>query len=541
MAELAYWRVYTMNKVEARNLLIQTYQETKSISQTAQCWHTSRLVVRKWLKRYEWAGLEGLHDLSRRPALSPHKTPPETERRVLEAWKRTGYGRKRLALYLKTKGLDLSPHTLRHILRRVRPPQPRKRRKVLYPAHWAWEQEVPFRLLQTDTKDIHDKASLGTALTTHLVRHHLPRYQWTACDGRTRVRFLAYSYHLNRTNGLAFLLLVLMWLRTFGVEGEVEFQVDWGQEFGGDNPERIAQLSQRFLRPRGGELRCYPPGRKGYNGRVERSHRTDDEEFYRVYLAKAKNCPSFLELAQRWVYFYNVLRPHTGEGMDSRPPLAALKACGYTGDERIALLPPVLLDEISTDILLNCNLRGGNDLLAHYSRSWRREDSGVQGTIFSSAPTTAASVVSTMPAQLAAFRRARRTALAESIIPFSSILPYSPAQASKPMFSLSSSPCRRRTLASTTAPSSPALAAIWRSGSSRARRRILRPAASSPSASVRSSAAAALSRATPPPGTRPSNMALFMLATASSSRKRLSFLSLSVAPPYQIIATPPVS
>ena len=24
----------------------------------------------------------------------------------------------------------------------------------------------------------------------------------------------------------------------------------------------------------------YPKGRKGYNGRVERSHRTDDEEFY---------------------------------------------------------------------------------------------------------------------------------------------------------------------------------------------------------------------------------------------------------------------
>jgi len=33
----------------------------------------------------------------------------------------------------------------------------------------------------------------------------------------------------------------------------------------------------------GGALRRYPLGRKGYNGRVERRHRTDDEEFDRPY------------------------------------------------------------------------------------------------------------------------------------------------------------------------------------------------------------------------------------------------------------------
>jgi transposase len=335
---------------------------------TARLWHTSRLVVRKWARRYEQGGLDALHDLSRRPHSSPRRTPPEVEQQVLEAWKKTGYGRKRLALYLRAKGLVLSPHTIRHILRRVRPPQPRKRRKVRYPAHWAWEVEEPFSLFQTDTKDVHDKGSLGTYLTTHLARHHLPRHQWTACDGRTRMRFLAYSHHLNRTNGLAFLILVLLWLRGFGVEQKVEFQTDWGQEFGGDNPQRIAQLAERFLHPLEGDLRRYPLGRKGYNGRVERSHRTDDEEFYRPYLAKAENTVGFLGLAQRWVYFYNVLRPHSGEGMDDQPPLKALKGCGYNGDQRIALFPPILLDPISADLLLSCDPQGGNDLLAHYSR-----------------------------------------------------------------------------------------------------------------------------------------------------------------------------
>ena len=61
-------------------------------------------------------------------------------------------------------------------------------RKPLYPAHWAWDVEDPFSLIQTDAKDILDKGALGTERTTHLRRQGLPRYQWTACDARTRLR-----------------------------------------------------------------------------------------------------------------------------------------------------------------------------------------------------------------------------------------------------------------------------------------------------------------------------------------------------------------
>jgi hypothetical protein len=60
---------------------------------------------------------------------------------------------------------------------------------------------------------------------------------------------LALSHHLNRTNGLAYLVLVTMWLRAFGCETPVTFQTDWGEEFGGDNPERVRQLSEQFLAP----------------------------------------------------------------------------------------------------------------------------------------------------------------------------------------------------------------------------------------------------------------------------------------------------
>ena len=59
-------------------------------------WHTSRNVVRKWLRRFE-EGDEKLKDRPRRPHSSPSKTSEDIEEKVLEARNRTGYGRKRLA------------------------------------------------------------------------------------------------------------------------------------------------------------------------------------------------------------------------------------------------------------------------------------------------------------------------------------------------------------------------------------------------------------------------------------------------------------
>jgi len=85
---------------------------------------------------------------------------------------------------------------------------------------------------------------------------------------------------------------------------------------------------------------------------VERSHRTDDEEFYRPYLLSIHSSQEFLVMAARWLYFYNVLRPHLGAGMDGLPPLAVLRRLEYNGPDTIALLPPIILDPISADLLL---------------------------------------------------------------------------------------------------------------------------------------------------------------------------------------------
>lgn len=366
MADMAYRGVYVVNSYAARKLLIETWQRTGSIRATAREWDTSPQVVRKWVRRFQAEGEEGLQDRSRRPHRSPRQTPSETEQLITEARQKTGYGPRRLEHYLACQGHPTSRHTIRHVLRRHGLVRQYRRRRTLYPACWAYDQDEPFALFQTDAKDIHDKGALGTERCHHLTRQGLARYQWTACDSRTRLRFLAYSHRLTQDSGIAFMILVLLWLRAHGITRPVQFQTDWGSEFGGNNPDKIQRLQAQFLAPLGGSLCRYPLGRKEYNGRVERSHRSDDEEFYYPYLLKIAGPDQFVAMASRWQHFYNVHRPHQGIGMDELSPLAKLKNLAYDGPDRIADFPIALLDDYSPELILGCDAEVGNDLLAQY-------------------------------------------------------------------------------------------------------------------------------------------------------------------------------
>ncbi len=197
-------------------------------------------------------------------------------------------------------------------------------------------------------------------------RRLLLRYQWTTCDTRTRLRFLAYSHRLDRTNGITFMILVLLWLRAHDVQTSAIFLTDWGHEFGGDSLARITSLATPYLHPLRSDLRRCPLGHKAYNGRVERSHRTDDEGFYRSYFLSVNDTIQFLHLALHWVDFFNTIRPHFGQGMDQKPPLELLGRLGYNGPAAIAALPLVLLDDASTELTLYFRTGGGNDVLATY-------------------------------------------------------------------------------------------------------------------------------------------------------------------------------
>jgi len=172
-------------------------------------------------------------------------------------------------------------------------------------------------------------------------------------------------------------VLVVDWIRSYiDLDWEIEIQTDWGVEFGGDNPDAIERLNRKYLQVRGARLCRYPKGRKGYNGRVERLHRTDDEEFYKPLLLASRNTEEYLDNAFQWQVFYDLYRPHYGAGMNGLTPMEKLRELGVDVPDEFVLFPPVELDRIATAIVL----QAGYDVPAKYilSRSsiWLRAAAG---------------------------------------------------------------------------------------------------------------------------------------------------------------------
>lgn len=89
--------------------------------------------------------------------------------------------------------------------------------------------------------------------------------------------------------------------------------------------------------------------RKGHpedNPFVERSHRTDDEEFYIPHLLSIKTENDWLKRGIWWIKVYNLVRPHMGIN-DLTPYQRLLHFCPDFPKD-ICLLPPLILDKVSS-------------------------------------------------------------------------------------------------------------------------------------------------------------------------------------------------
>ena len=86
-----------------------------------------------------------------------------------------------------------------------------------------------------------------------------------------------------------------------------------GSEFEGENPEHLAKLDEKYYRPFGAKLRRAPKGRKGYQGRVERSHRVDDEEFFLPVFGKDEDGGRVSEGERRGGSIITTWSGHTSE------------------------------------------------------------------------------------------------------------------------------------------------------------------------------------------------------------------------------------
>ena len=210
-----------------------------------------------------------------------------------------------------------------------------------------WYSAKAFEVVQIDLKYIVDQKALSMQQIQHVYSHKLPLFQWTAIDVNSRFRLLAYSYERTWTNGLTWFLWVLSWLRSHGVTAHIIFTVDHGEEFGGKSWLKIFEL-KKLLSEFGCTFIQNRPKHPEENPHIERSHRTDDDEFYIPRILSINSPKEFFFEAMNYLYYYNVVRRHSSLGRQS--PFAHLAKTAPDLDDKIRFVPPIFLDYLAVQL-----------------------------------------------------------------------------------------------------------------------------------------------------------------------------------------------
>ncbi len=366
ITHLDYRELRQISPEAARRAILQVHKaQSGNVSRTARILNVTRATVYKALSK-KAAG--SLKDQSKAPKRVANKTGAELEERVLALRRQTRYGPLRLKEELEeADGIVLSQHTIRNILRRnlaklaVHKSQKKGERPFV-----DWYQAKAFEIVQIDLKYIVDQKALSMEQIQHHYARNLPLYQWSAIDVNSRFKLIAYSYERNWNNGLMFFLWVLSWLRSHNVSVPIVFTVDHGEEFGGRSWLKVSEL-RKLLASFGCSFIQNHKGSPQENAHVERSHRTDDEEFYIPRLLSIPSPKAFFFEAMNYLYYYNVVRKHSA--LSRASPWQFLLKNNPDLHAKIRFAPPIFLDLISVQL----GDWSGYHVLAHHLRGQARE------------------------------------------------------------------------------------------------------------------------------------------------------------------------
>jgi len=204
-----------------------------------------------------------------------------------------------------------------------------------------------FERLHYDTKSILDKKALPeTIYKKFKLNKNLPIIEWNIIDVKSRFRFMAYSHERTSVFGLQFLILVLQFIRSMNITytQNIIIGTDNGSEFFSGS-ERKKDKWNKILNILNAEIYSYNPGFDVQKNLIERSHRTDDEEFFVPRGPFIKGKRTFLIEADGYTNYFNNLRPHSGIGMNNMTPVEKLESCGIYNSKRFLEFPTIILED----------------------------------------------------------------------------------------------------------------------------------------------------------------------------------------------------
>jgi len=269
-------------------LNVLEYGKILGATEACKDFNVARSSYYHWKEKFDSEGKAGLYRKKPIAYTHPKKTKPEVVEKILEL--RTVYkmGALRIKYYLERyHGIKISESTVTRTLvsNGLRKLPKTANRRAMHTKRYA--KSVPGHHVQVDVKFLSIKDDNG---------NHIRRFQYTAIDDATRIRALQIYPKHNQVCAINFIDYVIQKfpfrISTIRTDRGHEFQArfHWHVEDQG--------MKHVYIKPRTPQL----------NGKVERSHRTDQQEFYQ--LLTYKDDVDLIEKLEAWENFYNFNRPH---------------------------------------------------------------------------------------------------------------------------------------------------------------------------------------------------------------------------------------
>jgi len=286
----------TIKEERLRWILPIYNKEIKLVDVSKVCPHSQRSLER-WLSAYRKSGEQGLEPKSTRPKTNPNETPIRIKEEIISLRKDTHECAKVLKWKLADKNIQINERTIGKIIKNEGLTRKYRIRKINYKYVKALLKVG--ELVEIDIKYVPHKLN-GKRY-----------YQYTAIDCSSRWRYLKIYSDCGNNSSIHF-LKELIKVAPFEIKA---IKTDNGSCFTNRYTGYLKSSNPFNPRLHSLDILCnnlgiqhylIDPGKPAQNGRVERSHRSDQEKFYdRVKFNTLEELKYKIKL---WNMYYNNLQ-----------------------------------------------------------------------------------------------------------------------------------------------------------------------------------------------------------------------------------------
>jgi transposase len=291
-----------LSDIRRKQKVLAYAKEVKNVSKACRYYGISRETFYQWKKAFETQGEKGLINSKPCPENPKLRTPEHIEQVILHLRETYHLGQRRIMWYLsRYHDIKISEGAVYNVLKRnALNKLPKNERKRSLPAFKRYEKQVPGHRIQVDVKFLSFKDPAGKMKKL---------FQYTAIDDATWARALKVYPKHNQQTAIEFVDYVRSRF-PFRIH---TIQTDNGHEFQAKFHWHCEDLGIRHV--------YIKPASPHLNGKVERSHLTDSQEFYQLI-----DYTDDIDIGQRleqWEIFYNCHRPNAALG--GRTPYEVLR------------------------------------------------------------------------------------------------------------------------------------------------------------------------------------------------------------------------